>query len=60
MYEFRWTKDSGVPADQMGRSFGPFGRNEMESWISGGYFGGPQAERIEVKQVGQDQWTHWA
>lgn len=52
-YFYKWrSPPPGQPADQ---EYGPYDRATLEGWIAGGYFGGPEADRIFVRTDGGAQ-----
>lgn len=54
---YKWTvPQEGQPA---GQEYGPYSGNDLQTWISGGYFGGPEAEKIAVRVEGQNEWKSW-
>lgn len=64
-YSYKWrSPPPGQPAD---KEYGPYDRATLEGWIAGGYFGGPDAERIWVRTQGggggggdqQQGWRAW-
>ncbi|CAE6438518.1 unnamed protein product [Rhizoctonia solani] len=60
-YEYRWAPDyvaaSGgqASADAV---YGPYGASEMGAWKAASYFG-DDAERIQLRRVGDDDWGVW-
>ncbi|CAE6437269.1 unnamed protein product [Rhizoctonia solani] len=60
-YEYRWAPDyvaaSGgqASADAV---YGPYGATEMGAWKAASYFG-DEAERIQVRLVGGNDWGSW-
>ena len=58
-YSYKWTSTASAPADQHGKTFGPFPGTELASWVAQGYFGGPEASSIVVQREGTGEWTTW-
>jgi len=52
-YEYKWD----VPGVTDGKSFGPFGEDEMRSWFKAAYFG-VTGEKVKVREAG-GQWGNW-
>jgi CD2 antigen cytoplasmic tail-binding protein 2 len=57
-YFYRWLPDSGAPADQLGRAYGPFSHTEMVSWVDGHYFG-PNGKNIQVRRSSEEDESAW-
>lgn len=56
-YFYKWTvPQAGQPP---GQEYGPYGGADLQSWIVGGYFGGPEAEKIAVRVEGHNEWKSW-
>ncbi|CAE6490240.1 unnamed protein product [Rhizoctonia solani] len=61
-YEYRWAPEyvaaSGgqASADAV---YGPYGPTEMGAWKAASYFG-DDAERVQVRRVGDNDWSSWS
>lgn len=52
-YEYRWN----VPGQEQGESYGPFGEEDMKTWLKAAYFG-ISGEKVQVRAVG-GEWGEW-
>jgi CD2 antigen cytoplasmic tail-binding protein 2 len=57
-FYYRWAPGSGAPAEERDAVHGPYTHAQLTGWVGASYFGG-QAERIQVRVEGHNDWTTW-
>ncbi|EIW71409.1 hypothetical protein TREMEDRAFT_67751 [Tremella mesenterica DSM 1558] len=40
--------------------FGPFAIQQLRQWRGTGFFGGPECENVELRQMGTEKWGTWS